>query len=107
MIDVCRNDGAAAGDLGADKFRSDRIADCRLPIANWFRTGMAKMKILPAVAAIVDRGAGITDPGYSATHVFAKRDEFHFRRDDAAPCVCELGHHRSCACSQRLSSRES
>ena len=66
MIDVCGNDGAAARDFGPDELGSDGICDLRFAICDWLRSGVAETEIVPVVAAIVDRGAGITDPGYSA-----------------------------------------
>src|ERR1051326_6062567 len=98
VIYVRRNNGAAARDLGSHKFWSDWIADCRLPIANWFRTRMPKTKIVAAVAGGVHAGfaravrsAGVNGSGCSlATEILANRDEFHLGRDDSLTRVPEL-----------------
>ena len=86
MIDVCGNDGATARDLGADEFGSDRIANCRLPIADWFGAGMAEVQIvaLAAVRRGAERcGRGARAPQNFATEIFSNRDELHFWRDDS------------------------
>src|SRR5262245_30121076 len=90
MIDVRRNDGAATRDFSPDKLRSDRIWDLRLAICNRLRAGMVETQIVPIVA--VDRGTGINDPGYSPTHVFAKRDEFHLGSYHTLSGVIELSN---------------
>ena len=81
------------------------FASCDCQFADWFGAGVAETEIVPVVAAIVDRGAGITDPGYSATHVLANRDEFHFGRDDATPGVRQLRNRMTDGCAQRSSAR--
>src|SRR5690606_36352241 len=67
VIDVGRNDGAAAGDFAADEFRGDEIGD-----------GGAE-------------GFALSYAYSFSPHVFADGDEFHLRRDDAAAGVLELG----------------
>src|SRR6476646_6656034 len=105
MIDVCGKDGAAAGDFGADEFGSNWICDLRFAICDWLRAGVVKTEIVPIVGAIVDRGAGITDPGYSATDVLANGNEFHFGRDEATPGVRQLRNRMTDGCAQRSSAR--
>ena len=97
MIDVCRNDRAAAGDFAPHKFGRDGISDCRLPIADGFGAGMAEAQIVARDFRAVRRGADTVRaqapalPKISRPRFLANRDEFHLGRDDAAS-----GVHASC-----------
>src|SRR5207249_12086525 len=102
VIDVGRDDGATAGDFITDKFRRDFARDIR---AERF-AGVLLAKIVSVVAVIVDRGAGIIDPGYSAA-VFADRDELHFRSDNPLARVPKLGDWMICRCAQWFALRQS
>ena len=77
MVDVGGNDGAAARDLRAQKFRRDEIGNLR---AKAFAVGAAF------------GGAGERN---FAPQVFAMRAEDHFFRDDPGAGELELGHQRA------------
>ncbi len=69
VVDVRRDDGAAAGDLVADEFGGDVVGDARAEVL--------------AVALLGD---------VRPADVLADRDIFHLGRDDAAPGIGDLGH---------------
>ncbi len=69
VVDIGRDDGAAAGDLVADEFRRDEVGDCGA-------------EILAVADDLGVRGTAL---------VLANGDEFHFRRDDAATGIFVLG----------------
>ncbi len=71
VVDVVRNDRAAARDLVADEFRRHIFRDRR------------------AERFTVDRPL---PPQFLAAEVLADRDIFHLGGDDAAPRIGELGH---------------
>src|SRR5207249_9738548 len=100
VIDVGRDDGATAGDFITDKFRRDFARNIRAERL----AGMLLSKIVSVVAVIVDRGAGIIDPGYSAA-VFADRDELHLRSDNPLTCVPKLSDWMTGGSAQRLAVR--
>src|SRR5205823_6702105 len=102
MIDVCRDNRATARNFVADELGRDLARDMR---AERF-ADVLLAKIVSVVAVIVDRGAGIIDPGYSAA-VFADRDELHFRSDNPLARVPKLGDWMICRCAQWFALRQS
>src|SRR5437773_11490963 len=97
MIYVRGNNRATARNFVADEFGRDLARDMR---AERF-ADVLLAKIVSVVAVIVDRGAGIIDPGYSAT-VFADGDELHLRSDDSLACVPKLSDGMIFRCAQGL-----
>ncbi len=87
MVDVVRDDRAAARDLVAHELRRDRLRQRRaerLP-----RMLFQQMRLCDRIEPLV----------------LANRDEFHFRRDDAAPRVVHLRNIRAGAGTTRLRQR--
>src|SRR5436309_3924410 len=94
MIDICRNDGAAACDFLPNEFWCDLTRDV---CAEWF-AGMREVEIVAVVAGGADAGfaravrsAGVSALGYRASEIFANRDEFHLGCDDALASIPKLG----------------
>ncbi len=81
MVDVGRDDGAAARNLVAHELRRDVVGDRRTEaLAIALQLGVRRL----------------------AAEVFANGDEFHFRRDDAGAGVSELGDGTSIPGPERL-----
>ena len=78
VIDIGRNDGAAAGDLGADELRRDHLRD-----------GGAEGLALVLEGQVM--AAGRIGLGGGEAHVLADGDVLHLGRDDALLRVGELG----------------
>jgi hypothetical protein len=77
MVDVGRNDRAAARDFGANELRRDEIGDRR---AEALTRMLARHQLGQRAQRLL------------AFQVLADRDEFHLGRDDSAPRVMHLRH---------------
>ena len=85
MVDVGRNDGAAAGDLATHEFGRDLVGNRRAK-------RLAGVLARHPFGELLTQGASGPerfDVGPAIT-VFAQGDEFHFRRDDALTRVVNL-----------------
>src|SRR4029079_1059949 len=83
VVDVRRDDGSGAGDLGAHKLGGDGIFDFRFSIFDWFGAGMLEAQI--------DSRFSILDFRLSlAAVIFADGDEFHLGGNDSLAGVPEL-----------------
>src|SRR6185437_8760133 len=80
MVDVCRNDRAAGGDLRANELGCHVIRDARAPVLS-----VARLSLSAALPA----------------EVLAKRDELHLRRYDPGARVGELGSGSAAAGPER------
>ena len=101
MIDVRRNDGAAGGDFGADKFRRDFFRNAlRKASENGWRNirrttdclaGELPACCLPRSLRLLSL-AQFRNPQFAIrnSHVLADGDEFHLRRDDALLRIPQL-----------------
>ena len=97
VVDICGNDRAACGDLGADEFRRDLLGDA-LGKAAEDRGGVGTAVTLSAAGVLLVEFVAGNVSGevcelclLGAAHVLSDGDEFHLRGDDPLTRVPELG----------------
>ena len=85
VIDVGRDHGATAGDLGAHEFGRDLVRDRRTEVLTGVLAGHQCSELGALRAGVLQR----FDVGIAVV-VLADGDEFHLRRDDALPGIMDL-----------------